>query len=169
VKALVAALLAATGLACAAPLGMSPSPEGGRAFHLSDVVGRGDSTQRAANNLLLEGLDEDAAGRPDRALALYQRSLQLHPRNPYAYLVLARHHADGERPERALSFVDQTEALFDAQGGAPPGVEAHLDGLRGAALDASGRPDEAATLLADARRLAPREWGDGRLSAQELR
>jgi tetratricopeptide (TPR) repeat protein len=169
VKTLVAALLAgATCLACATPMGTT-SPEGGRALHLSDVAGSGDATRRAANNLLLEGLDEDAAGRPDRALALYQRSLQLDPRNPYAYLALARHHADGERPERALSFLDQAEALFDAQGGTPPGAVAHLDGLRGAALDASGRAGEAATLLGDARRLAPREWGDGRLSAQELR
>jgi tetratricopeptide (TPR) repeat protein len=158
------------GLGCAAPVTRAgTSPEGGRAFRVSDLAGRGESSRRAATNLLLEGLDEDAAGRPDRALALYQRSLQLEPRNPYAYLVLARHHADGEQPQRGLSFLDQAETLFDSQGGAPPGVEVHLEGLRGAALAGAGRASEAASLLDGARRRAPSVWGDGRLSPQELR
>ena len=129
----------------------------------------GDPARRASNRLLLDGLDRDAEARPELALGLYQRALQVDPTNPYAFLVLARHHAEGLAPERAFSFLDKSDALLGREPAVPPGVEAHLAGLRGAALHAAGRRAEAAPLLERARRLAPGAWSDGHLSARELR
>ena len=64
-------------------------------------------------------------------------------------------------------YVDQAEALLDAQEALTPGVEAHVSGLRGAALMAGGESGE--LHLDRARRLDPRGWGDGHLDAAELR
>jgi tetratricopeptide (TPR) repeat protein len=119
--------------------------------------------------LVLEGLDADASADPDAALVRYERSLQVDPTNPYAYLALARHRVDGEDPGSALPFLDKAQALLEAQGELSPGVEAHVEGLRGSALLASGRRGEAMPLLERARSLAPAAWSDGRLEPEELR
>lgn len=166
--ALAFALLLALGLLCAACAGRGA----GRAktvapVRLAAVAEQGDPARRASTRLLLQGLDADAAGRPDAAVAQYDRALQVDPTNPYAYLAVARHELDAARPERALRFLDRTEALLPEA--SSRGATVHLLGLRGAALYQLGRVDEALPLLERARRLAPRVWSDGRLDARELR
>ncbi len=146
-------------------------PGGGEAetFHLSDQASSGDPAFRASMRLVLDGLDADADAAPDLALVRYERSLQVDPTNAYAYLALARHRVDGEDPDSALPFVDKAKALLEVRGELSPGVEAHLDGLRGSALLASGRRAEAMPFLDRARALAPVTWSDGRLDPEELR
>lgn len=164
--ALLGLALALASVGCAGVLG----PGGGDAsFHLSDVAAGGDPAFRASLQLVLDGLDADATGDPDLALVRYERSLQVDPTNPYAYLALARHRVEGEDPDSALPFLDKAEALLRAQGELSPGVEAHLDGLRGSALLVDRRRAEAVALLERARRLSPEAWSDGRLDADELR
>jgi hypothetical protein len=152
---------------CAGVLG--PGAGDGGSFHLSDLASEGDPAFRASMRIVLDGLDADVAGDPDLALVRYERSLQVDPTNPYAYLALARHRVEGEDPGSALPFLDKSRALLRAQGALSPGVEAHLDGLRGSALLASRRRTEALPLLERARTLSPGAWSDGRLDADELR
>jgi tetratricopeptide (TPR) repeat protein len=161
----LAIALAAAG--CAGVLG--PGGDAGESFHLSELASEGDPAFRASLRIVLDGLDADLAGDPDLALVQYERSLQVDPTNPYAYLALARHRVEGEDPASALPFLDKARALLRAQGALTPGVEAHLDGLRGAALLASRRRAEAVPLLERARELSPDAWSDGRLDADELR
>ena len=161
----LALVLALAAFGCAGVLG----PGGGGDFHLSELASEGDPAFRASMRIVLDGLDADVAGDPDLALVRYERSLQVDPMNPYAYLALARHRVEGEDPASALPFLDKSRALLRAQGELTPGVEAHLDGLRGAALLASRRRNEAVPLLERARSLAPGAWSDGRLDADELR
>ncbi len=138
-------------------------------FRVSSLEQSGDPARRASNRLLLEGLARDSEGRPALAQSQYERALQVDPINPYAYLVLARHHVEGLEPERAFAFLDRADALFGQEPDVPPGVEAHMVGLRGAALRATGRGEAAEPLLERARALDPGTWSDGRLSARELR
>lgn len=151
--------------ACAPLRGPGATPSG---LRLSELAGEGDAERRTSLELVLQGLDEDASGRPAAALAEYQSALRVDATNPWVYLALARHHVDGMQPERALPFVDQARALIEVQGSDSPRVEAHLLGLRGAALVASGRSVEGLPLLDEARALAPDVWADGHLSAREL-
>lgn len=144
-------------------------PSGAPPFRLSDVAEEGDAARRASMRLVLRGLDEDGALRPAQALALYERALQVDPNNPFAYLALARHHADGLEPQRALAFLDKAEALLDRSPWWSPGLEANLLGIRGSALYASGRIPSALPLLERARHLSPTVWSDARLDASELR
>ena len=141
-------------------------PESAR---VSDQIDDGDAAHRASMLLVVQGLDADANFEPDMARDLYQRALQVDPANAYAYLAIARHRVDGRNPSSALPFIDKAGALFEAKGSLTPGVEAHLAGLRGAALLASGQRDEALPLLGHARRVEPGVWSDGRLDAEELR
>lgn len=161
-------LVAVACLAACAPV-VGPTPERVEPLRLSERVDRGDPARRASTRLVLDGLDEDAAGRSGLARAAYERALQVDPSNPWAYLALARHHAESRAPGRALPFLDKAEASIRAEGEASPGVEAHLVGLRGVAARGAGRTDEAEALLERARTLAPEVWTDGRLSAEELR
>jgi tetratricopeptide (TPR) repeat protein len=163
----IALLFAFAVLGCAGVLG--PGGFGAETFHLSDVAAGGDPAFRASMRFVLDGLDADTAGDPDLALVRYERALQVDATNPYAYLALARHRVEGEDPASALPFLDKAHALLRAQGELSPGVEAHLDGLRGSALLASRRRPEALPLLERARSLAPTAWSDGRLDAEELR
>jgi tetratricopeptide (TPR) repeat protein len=158
--------LALASFGCAGVLGPGAGDE---SFHVSDAAAGGDPAFRASLRLVLDGLDADATGDPDLALVRYERSLQVDPTNPYAYLALARHRVEGEDPLSALPFLDKAEALLRAQGELSPGVEAHLDGLRGSALLAARRRSEGVALLERARRLSPEAWSDGRLDADELR
>ena len=142
-------------------------PPGGDSLRVSDAALEGDPTRRASLRLVLQGLDEDGAGRADRARSSYERAIQIDSTNPYAYLALARHEVEAERWDRALEALDQAELLFGAEGA--PGLEAHLVGLRGAARLGKGYGGDAGVLLDRAGRIAPEVWADGRLSAAELR
>lgn len=161
---LLVAWLAVSGCALriAPPPGSRPE-----SLHLSDAVRDGDATRRASMRLVLQGLDEDEGGRRAAARSSYERAIQIDSTNPYAYLALARHEVDAERWNRALEALDQAELLFGAEDS--PGVEVHIDGLRGAARRGKGYGDDAEALLDRASRMAPEVWADGRLSAAELR
>lgn len=164
-NALLFAGLAALVLASGCASRGTPSAEAG-ALHLSEVDA-GDPTRRASLRLVLDGLEADAAGRERQGTGYYERALQIDPTNPYAYLALARRELESGDPRRALDTLDRCERLLDAEGARSPGADAHLFGLRGAALSAlgrDGRPD-----LDRAARLAPSVWDDGRLDAWELR
>jgi len=149
---------------CSIPLFQRTDP-----IRVSEVVDVGDPARRASQRLVLIGLDADIDGSLDRALGSYERAIQVDPTNPFAYLAIARHHAQSHDPSWALSFLDKADALFGAQGGISPRVAPNLVGLRGQALYASGQLDAAAPLLEQAWALAPEIWADGQLSAEELR
>lgn len=155
--------LLATG--CAYIPAAVPAP----ALRLRDVADEGDQARRASTRLVLDGLGADAAGRSERARGLYQRALQVDSGNPYAYLALARQSVARAEGELALEYVARAEDLLDADGSRTPGVETHLDGLRGAALSLSDSGERGAELLERAAMQSPEIWGDGRLDAAELR
>lgn len=157
-------LLAAALASCTLPAYRSRDP-----IRVSEVVDVGDPARRASLRLVLVGLDADVDGNLQRALGNYERAIQVDPTNSYAYLAIARHHAESHDPTWALSFLDKADSLFRSQGDVSPRVIPHLVGLRGQALYASGRIDEGAPLLEQAWLLAPEVWADGRLSAEELR
>jgi tetratricopeptide (TPR) repeat protein len=119
--------------------------------------------------LVVEGLDAEIASAPQRALSRYQRAIQIDPGNPFAYLALARYYAAIADSERALEHLDRAQSLLDPDGDLYWRTEPHLRGLRGWALAGKGWSADAEPLLAEARRLAPSVWGDGRLDASELR
>ena len=162
IAAFVLALLA--GVSCAHRAGLD-EPD---SFRLSEVVDQGDPARRASVRLVLDGLAADTTGGSTLALGRYERAIQVDPGNPYAYLALARYHADGVDPGRAMPFLDKAEALLRAERSLDPRVEAHVLGLRGSILWSQGRSDEAEEMLARARELAPTSWGDGRLDPDEL-
>ena len=60
---------------------------------------------------MLAGLEADTTGGSTLALGRYEDALRVDSGNPYAYLALARYHADGLDPEEATPFLDQAEAL----------------------------------------------------------
>ena len=138
-------------------------------LRVSEAAGEGDPARRASLRIVVNGLDADAADQPERALGIYEEAIRVDPNNPYAYLAVARHHAETDDPDWALSFLDKADALFRAEGGPSPRVEPYLVGLRGQALYASGHFDEGLVLLEQAREAAPDVWSDGVLSAAELR
>jgi tetratricopeptide (TPR) repeat protein len=118
--------------------------------------------------MVLRGLEADASQQPQRALGSYEEALRVDPTNPYAYLAIARHHAEGDDPEWALSFLDQAEVLLRSEGRFYSRVEPHLIGLRGQVLYGSGQVDAGLPHLQRAWELAPDVWTDGQLSASEL-
>ena len=146
--------------------GFGPST---RPLTATDALGLYDAARDGSLRLVIEGLDEDQAGRPDRALAKYQRGIRVDPTNPFAFLALARHHLEGDSSEEASAFLDQARALFEAQGDLGPSVDVWGVGLRAGIERARGRDEKADALLSQARRLSPEIWRDGRLSARELR
>lgn len=136
-------------------------------FHLADHLDRGSPSFRASMHLVAEGLRAEAEGRPGEAVERYDRALQVEPSNPYAFLAIARYLAEHGRPDTALGHLEQAEALL-ASRGAPPGLRAHLRGLRGFVLRELGDRERGAELLEEARREAPEAWADGFLEAGEL-
>jgi tetratricopeptide (TPR) repeat protein len=158
-------LACSAGLALACAAGISAS----RAPRVSEIAAEGDDQLRASQRLVIEGLDADERGDSERARSRYERALQIDASNPWVYLALARHYVEVEEPGRALSHLDRAEALLDAQGGGAPGARIHCDGLRGAALALEGDRSSAQPLLDSAARGAPGVWGDGVLTASELR
>lgn len=139
-----------------------------RAFRISEAALDGDPIRRASVRLVLEGLEADTAGGSTTALARYERAVQIDPGDPYAYLALARFHADGLDPRRAEPFLDKAESLLRAEGRDAPRVLAHVIGLRGLIRWNLGRRAEAEPLLEQAREIAPTVWEDGYLAADEL-
>ena len=110
-----------------------------------------------------------SSGDAARARSRYERALQIDASNPWVYLALARHYVEAGDAGHALAHLDRAEALLDAQEDGSPGARVHCDGLRGAALALEGNRTEARALLDSAARSAPGVWGDGELSASELR
>ena len=162
--ACAALALVALGCAAIAP-GLAPEPS----LHLSTLDGEGDATRRASLRIVLDGLRAETAGDAERANGLYQRALQVDSGNPYAYLALARQSVEQDEPQLALEYVARAEDLLAAEGDAlSPGAEAHLDGLRGAALTLEGERVQGSELLERAAQRAPDVWGDARLDAAEL-
>ena len=133
------------------------------------ALGQTDSTRDASLRLVIAGLDDDSAGRPNRALASYQRAVRVDATNPFAYLALARHHLEGGSVVEASAFLDQARSLFESQQQLGPSVDVWGIGLR-AWIDREEARDELADLrFAAARKLSPEIWDDERLSAAELR
>jgi tetratricopeptide (TPR) repeat protein len=161
---LAAALLLA---GCALP--RAEAEHAGQSLRISELAERGDPTRRASLRLIDLGLAADEAGQPEQALDHYERAIRVDPTNPFAYLVLARYWAELGEAERSLELLDQAEGMLG--GGEPdaPRVDAHVLGLRGSALVIAGRSSEGQPLLERAAQLAPSIWGDGSLSAAELR
>jgi len=139
------------------------------ALRLTDIGEEGDPARRASLRLAIEGLESDADGESARARGLYERALQVDPTNPYAYLALARHEAEGIDPGRALAPLAQARLRFQQEALDTKAVEVHLTGLEGAVWYATGRIDAGVQALEEARRTAPEAWADGRLEAHELR
>lgn len=167
---LVTLLLAATVGGCAGGRRLAPGfGPTARPLTASAALGLHDAARDGSLRLVIEGLDEDQAGRPSRALAKYQRAIRVDPTNPFAFLALARHHLEGDSADEASAFLDQARALFEAQGDLGPSVDVWGLGLRAGIDRARGREEKADALLSQARRLSPEIWGDGRLSARELR
>lgn len=134
-------------------------------LRISELPASADPARNASNRLVLEGLA--TSGR--RAQGLYERALQVDSSNPYAYLALARHHIETDEPRRALDHLRRSEDLLRAYDLWSPRAEVHFMGLRGAALRSLGRDVEADEWLARAAQRDPAVWGDGRLTAGELR
>ncbi len=141
----------------------------GEALRISQIEPLGDARRRASTRLVVEGLDAEITSTRQRALGRYERAIQIDPGNPFVYLALARYYAAIADAERALEHLDRAQSLLDPDGTLFRSAEPHLWGLRGWALAEAGWPADAAPLLAEARRLAPSVWGDGRLDASELR
>jgi tetratricopeptide (TPR) repeat protein len=164
---IVAAIGLALALGCA---GRGPGGDLRRGpLRISDVADEGDVTRRASTRLVLAGLASDAEAKPGLASSQYERAIQIDPTNPFAYLALARHYDDRADPVRTLEYLDQAEILLESQGMDSVRIEPHLAGLRGSALQRAGRFAEAEPFLTRAATLAPSEWGDRRLSPEELR
>ena len=140
-----------------------------RPLTATSALGHHDAARDASLRMVIEGLDEDQAGRPSRALGKYQRAIRVDPTNPFAFLALARHHLEGGAADEASAFLDQARSLIESQGELGSAVDVWGLGLRAGIDRARGRNERADALFAEARRLAPRIWGDERLSARELR
>ena len=153
--------------ACSLPFARPPT-EPVPPLRISEVAESGDPARRASLRLVLAGLEADESRQPQRALGRYEEALRVDPTNPYAYLAIARHHAEGEDPEWALSFLDKADALLRAEGLVDERVEPHLIGLRGQVLYTSGQLAAGLPYLERAWESAPVVWSDGRLSAAEL-
>lgn len=166
-RASVVILLAALAVAFAACSSL-PAVRGREPVRIGELVAQGDPVRRASHRLLVEGLEADVDGAHARAKGRYERAIQVDPTNPYAYLTLARFEIDRRRAGQARSFLDQTLALFEAAGGTPPRVEAHVLGLSGAIEAINGNRAAAALEFERARRIAPSIWGDAYLTAAEL-
>lgn len=179
-----AALALACGLALAgcAGSGAQNSLRSAGPLRLSEVDDGGDPRRGASLWALSRGLAYGAEGQTARALVEYERAIQIDATNPYAYVALSRHSLELGDAERTLRSLDQAELLLGlddeseeraqqraAEDRTIERIRPHLDGLRGSALLALGREEEGLPLLERARARAPGVWGDGRLSAAELR
>jgi hypothetical protein len=147
---------------------VQPAEERVEPVRVSEFLYEGDPARRASMRLVVEGLEADRLLHHERARGSYERAIQVDATNPFAYLALARQTLDGSDPEQGLQLLDQAAALFEAEGMRNPRVGVHLMGLRGRALQASGRGEDGVLYLERARTLAPETWNDGYLSPEEL-
>jgi len=169
VRALVVFLTMASLTACAGfDFSRSRGPEV-RPLTVSGALGQIDSTRDASLRLVIEGLDADTGGRPDRALASYQRAVRVDPTNPFAYLALARHHLENGSLDEADAFLGQTRALFENGQGLGDDVDVWGIGLRAGIDRARGLDERADQRFEAARTLSPEIWADEHLSSAELR
>ena len=158
-------LAAALFSGCRTPTPPEPTVE---PYRVSDFLDQGDPARRASLRLVVQGLEADERGNFSSARASYERAIQVDATDPWAYLALARYYLDQGEPERVSSLLDQSAALFEAEGLREPRVGVHLMGLRGGAFAGTGRDAEATLYLERAQILAPGVWGDGQLKAGEL-
>lgn len=161
-------------LLLAALFGCAQVPVGGALaggpLRLSQVAHLGDPQRQASMSLCLSGLAADEAGNWARAEGLYERAIQLDSTNPFAYLALARHRVEHVEARAALDALGRAESLLPSDDAwIAERVQPHLLGLRARGLFLSGKLMQSKPLLDRARELAPVEWGDGQLSAAELR
>jgi len=133
----------------------------------SEMLDDADPARRASTRLVIEGLDADSGFDRRHARGSYERAIQVDPTNPVAYLALARHELDDLEGQRALQLLEQSAALFEAEGMRVDRVRVHINGLKGGAYESLGR--DGSELLDLAASLAPDVWGDGRLTPEELR
>ena len=175
VRMSAAAFVLVLAVGCAG-FGHRVAPVRGGALRISEVAAKGDPLRRASTRLVLEGL---GAGKPQRALSHYERAIKIDATNPYAYLALASYQVQWGDVDRGLQSLNQAELLLESEELRSPRVEPHLVGLHGRAqvrmrgytraAKTNGRVREGEPLLERARRLAPEVWGDGWLTAAELR
>lgn len=169
-SSLVAGLLLLWLAGCSVYSGPSmPFGSSVRPLTATGALGEGDSVRDASLRLVIAGLDDDEAGRPDRALASYQRAVRVDSTNPFAYLALARYYVEYRSLAEADAFLDQARSLFEAQSRLGPEVDVWGIGLRASIDRGEGRDAEADSLFEAARRLSPSIWADESLSARELR
>ena len=171
----VAVFALALAVGCAG-IGRRVAPVRGGALRISEVAAKGDPLRRASTRLVLEGL---GASEPQRALSHYERAIKIDVTNPYAYLALACYQIQWGDVDRGTQSLSQAELLLESEELKSPRVEPHLTGLHGRAqvrmrrhtrvVKGNGRALEGEPLLKRARRLAPEVWGDGWLTAAELR
>lgn len=145
-----------------------PGPAEVEPMRASELMGDADPARRASVRLVIEGLDADEVFDRRHARGSYERAIQVDPTNPMAYLALARHDLDDLEAQRALQLLEQSAALFEAEGMRVDRVGVHLVGLRGRAYEILG-DDEGTALLEQAASLAPDVWGDGMLQPAELK
>ena len=163
-------LMLATVLACFDGSRGLPAPaRSAPPLTASRALGLTDPSRDASLRLVMAGLDEDAAGRPARARAGYQRAIRVDPTNPFAYLALARQHLESGSLDEADAFLDQARTLFESEGWRGPGVDVWGFGLRAGIERERGRDEQADRLFDRARALAPEVWRDERLAPGELR
>ena len=137
-------------------------------YKATDFLDQGDAARKASMRLVVQGLASDERGAYPAARASYERAIQVDATNPWAYLVLARYYVQQGDASRVNSLLDQSAALFEAQGLREPRVGVHLLGLRGSAFVLQGRSADATLYLERAQELAPGVWGDDQLEAGEL-
>lgn len=145
-------------------------------LRISQVVEEGDAIRRASTRLVVQGL---GAGDEQRGISQIERAIAIDATNPYAYLALASIEVQWGDVDRGVRFLDQAVLLLESENLKSPRVDPHLAGLYGRArvrMRSLGRPARAgdpvasdAALLERARRQAPGVWGDGWLTAAELR
>jgi hypothetical protein len=140
------------------------------------VAAEGDPIRRASTRLVVQGL---GAGDEKLGISQIERAIAIDATNPYAYLALASLEVQWGDVDRGVELLDQTVLLLESENLKSPRVDPHLAGLYGRArvrMRSLGRPARAgdpvasdASLLERARRQAPEVWGDGWLTAAELR
>lgn len=150
---------------CRTPAPPEPTVE---PYRVSDFLERGDPTRRASLRLVVQGLVADRGRNFASARARYERAIQVDATNPWAYLALARYYLEQGDAQRVGALLDQSAALFEAEGLRESRAGVLLIGLRGGAFALLGREADATLYLERAQSLAPGVWGDGRLEAGEL-
>ena len=159
------ALVTAFQWGCQTP---APPPAPVAPYKATDFLEKGDPARNASMRLVVQGLKSDELHQYPAARAAYERAIQVDATNPWAYLVLARYYVEQGEVSRVDSLLDQSAALFEAQGLREPRVGVHLLGLRGSAFILQSRSADGTLYLERAQELAPGVWGDGQLEASEL-